>query len=72
MAIHAVNTSHGAIAFTAGQIQKYSRMQRLPLFPTAGALQTLQSSLLIRGKNKLLPLRREWHKPFLHRNVLIV
>ena len=72
MAVNAVAAGHGAVALAAGQIQKYPRMQRLPLRPTAGTPRTLQFFLFIRGKNQPLPLRCEWHKPFSHENVLIV
>jgi hypothetical protein len=72
MAINAIIASHCAVAHTAGQIQNYSRVQRLPLFSTPGTPQTFQSLLLICGEANRLPLRGEWHKPFSHGNVLIV
>ena len=72
MAIHAITAGHSAIAHAVGQIQNYSRVQRLAFLSAAGTPQTLQSLLLIRSETQRLPLRREWHKPFSHGNVFIV
>ena len=47
-------------------------MQHLPLLSGAGPSHTLQPALIFGGQNQRLPLRFEWHKPFLHGNVVIV
>src|ERR1019366_3671786 len=46
MAIHVITAGHSAVAHAAGQIQNYSRVQRLPLFSTPGTPLTFQSLLL--------------------------
>src|SRR5580658_2826070 len=66
MTIDIVAAGGCTVAHAAGQIQKYSRVQRFSLFSAARTPETLQSLLLIRGETQRLPLRREWHKPFLH------
>ena len=64
MAIHAITSGGGPIRHAARQIQEYARVQHLSLLPTPRPSQVLQSLLLIRGKSNVLPLGREWHKPF--------
>ena len=51
MAIHAVAAGRGTVTHASSQVQKYPRVQYLPLLSASRAPQTLQSLLLIGGKN---------------------
>jgi hypothetical protein len=70
MAIDAVTPGGSAIRHAARQIQQYSRVQHFSLLSTPRPPQILQSQLLFSGKSDVLPLRREWHKPFSHEMLL--
>src|SRR5438270_12497659 len=72
MAIHSVTAGDGAITHTISGVQKYRGVKYPSLLSTAGTAKTLQLLLLFRRKHQRLPLREEWHKPFWHKNVLMV
>jgi hypothetical protein len=72
MSIHGIAAGGGAIGHATRQIQKYPGVQCRSLLPGSGSPQVLQPLLFICGESDLLPLRREWHKPFSHENVVIV
>src|SRR5438128_10584172 len=72
MSIHSVTAGDGAITHTSSGVQEYRGVKYPSRLSTPGTAKTLQLLLLCSRKHQRLSLREEWHKPFWHKNVLIV